>query len=65
MISYVEQIKNFSDGREYQHAFLKQNISRVFGIGSLYPTQGLTEKNTSIASDGTYLYLAIGIHKRA
>jgi len=58
-------MKKFSESQPYQHAFLRQNISRVFGIGSLYPTQGLTEKNTSITCDGTYLYLAIGVHKRA
>jgi hypothetical protein len=37
----------------------------VFGIASLYPTMGLNERNTSLTSDGTYLYLAIGITKRA
>lgn len=58
-------MRTFSEAQPYQHAFLRQNISRSFGIGSLYPTQGLTERNTSITCDGTYLYLAIGVHKRA
>jgi len=65
LCSFINQIKDFSNKQTYQHAFLRQNISRVFGIGSMYPTQGLTERNTSITTDGTYLYLAIGIHKRA
>jgi hypothetical protein len=31
----------------------------------MYAPTGLSERNTSITSDGTYLYLAIGIQKRA
>lgn len=36
----------------------------MFGIASMFSVNGLNERNTSLTSDGTYLYLAIGIQKR-
>ena len=42
------------------------NISAVFGSQiKIYPNSSLTKNNTSITSDGTYVYLIIGLEKVA
>lgn len=49
----------------YKHALLKNDVSRVFGIANLFPVSNLNTRNISLTSDGSYLYLAIGVTKRA
>ena len=41
-----------------------QHLSAVYGIGELYCTSRLSPKNTSITTDGQYLYLYIAHAQR-
>jgi hypothetical protein len=65
MSGILKQISKFLENAPYEHALYRSNISRVFGVAHLYPVSGLNERNSSLTSDGTYLYLAIGVVKRA
>ena len=41
-----------------------QHLSAVYGVGQLYCTSRLSSRNTSITTDGQYLYLYIGHSQR-
>ena len=41
------------------------NLSGVFGIASQFWQAGMNERNTSITTDGTYLYLYVSIQQRS
>jgi len=63
--SFLEQIVLTVQRQPYQHMAQKQHVSGVFGIASQFSTHGQLENNTTITSDGKYLYLYIGIHQRS
>lgn len=42
------------------------NMSAVFASQiKIYPNSNLTKNNTSLTSDGTYIYMLIGLEKNA
>jgi hypothetical protein len=55
-----------ANNQPYEHALRRTNISRVFGIGSMQTLAGpgQNDTNTSLTSDGTYLYVAVGVSSR-
>ena len=57
--SYLSQIEHVASKRPAHHAMSSQNLSSVFGIAQLYSTSGLSAKNTSVTTDGRFLYLYI------
>jgi hypothetical protein len=59
------QIAEVVRSAPYEHVSFKNSVSRTFGIASLFATHSLSSQNTSITTDGEYLYLAIGLPKRA
>lgn len=64
--NYLEVMQKFCLDRPYEHVYHKLDTSRIFGVASLlYPTNDQSEFNTSITTDGTYLYLAIGLPGRS
>ena len=64
--SYLEQIKGVTMEQEAYHALHGDNISGVFGSQiKVYPAFQFTRNNTSIATDGAYIYLLIGQEKHA
>jgi len=65
MGAYLSKIAQHLGSAKYEHSLNPSNVSRVFGIASMFPMIGLNERNCSLTSDGTYLYLAIGVVKRA
>ena len=62
--SYLGHIAQTAKGQPAYHAMASQHLSAVYGLGELYCTRGLSTKNTSITTDGTYLYLYIATSQR-
>ena len=40
-------------------------MSGIFGIASYYNPSGMTDRNSSLTTDGTYLYLYVSIQSRS
>jgi other hect domain ubiquitin protein ligase E3 len=62
---FLKDIISDCENASYVHGLFNQSFSRQFGIAEMISMQGLSERNTSLTSDGSYLYLAIGAEKRA
>ena len=62
--SYLAHIVHAVQGAPAYHAMHSQHLSAVYGIGELYCTSRLSPKNTSITTDGQYLYLYIAHAQR-
>lgn len=64
--SYMQQLKIVKGKQEpLYHCMQGGNMSGVFGIASQFIQQGMNDRNSSITTDDTYLYLYVSIQTRS